>query len=494
MKLYRNILTIASLAFLGACSKDLGNYDYKDINKITIGNVLDGDHNSERIYRVVFGDSLNIIPDIQGTVSGTDTSNLSFAWVVKGDTLSRYKDLRRLADFGFGKMVCNYYVTDRTTNAVLNYNFTLEISSDAARAHYILTEDDEHNTVLVTKSALNSAMPFRYVRTVGTHSLGKNPASLAIRRNDGSSATNYTYTIILTAKDASPNIVEVLTTDILPILFYGPEQFVETPEVNKITWHYHSLRTTTAYILNNGKVHFVKKGAISSVLYRNDPLDYDFGESGLFTNGSLYSRYIAGWDYKNKRMRIFSTTGVAANDLYTTNWDHIIDPSLTEGHDYLMGVETFYSSPYKFAMLTKKGDSLYSHEAVLPAYTAVSSYGRVAAAKVEGLDRMEATPVYHGGAHFWYFGIGRTIYRTSLLGLDLQPVVTLPNDGSGDIVTFNFNYDQANNFTKIGIATYNPASGQDLKGSYYVYDIASNTIEASYLNVLHKAKKIEIGL
>lgn len=475
------------------CSKDKGNYSYTDVNTIKIDSVLNEEHNSARIYRVVVGDSINILPEITGSLSGKDTSKLSFAWVIAGDTLMRTKDFRKKADFGFGKLVCNYYVLDHSTGTTTTYNFTLEISNDASRGNYLLTEDANGNTVLITKSTLSDKAPFRYIRKISDYTLGDHPFALDLRRNNGSSSTNYTYTMVIGAKNMVNPVMDVFVNDMLPIQLYNGSSFVDPISGLNITQYLQSLRVTSAYLLNNGKVHVAGKGMIGPVLYPGDPLDYDFGEDGLFRNASLYSRWIGGWDKKNNRMRLFSTLNAAATDNYAMNYDNIIDPALTRGQEFLAGTECFTSSPYKFALLTKSGNTLYSYEARMDSYTSVKSFVKVAEATVPDINRM-IRPLYHGGTDFWYFAIGRSIYRSSLMGLDLQLVATLPNDGSGDITAFNFNYNVANNFERMGVATYNPSAAGELKGSYYVLSLADNSWKETYLNVIYRAKEIEIGL
>lgn len=169
-----------------------------------------------------------------------------------------------------------------------------------------------------------------------------------------------------------------------------------------------------------------------------------------------------------------------------------MDPALTAGHTYVAGVECFTSNPYKFAMLTKKDNKLFAFNAILNSYTSLASFNQVAELEVADINKM-IQPVYHGGMDFWYIAIGRKIYRTSVTGLELQLVLTLPNDASGDIVSFNFNFNEANNFTTIGITTYNPASSKALKGSFYMYNIAEDAFTEAHLNVIHKAKGLRIG-
>ena len=491
MKLFIYSIIVVSL-FAGSCSKDLGNYDYTKVNKISIDNMLMGEHNSERIYRLVHGDSINFKPQVSGTLSGADTSNLRFAWVIENDTIARTKELHTIANMGYGKLVGYYFIKDLSTDALYTYNFMLEISNDASRGTYIMAEDGNHNAILYTHSALNTNDLFKQTTIVGDKPIGRYPIDLGLRINYGNSSTNYTFTVMTAAKESDANVMEVFINDMKPTLLYNRQSFIEPPAAFNITQYVKLATNNLNYILVDGKAYMMNKGVISSMLYPNDPLNYDFGETGLFTSRSLYSRLLAGWDYRNNKVRIFMTTNGAANDSYITHIEGPLDQSITAGYTFIKGFETSVNGAFSYVFLMKKDDKLASFLITLNGYQSVNSISKIAEATVPDLDKM-ARPYFNFSNSFWYFAIGRSVYRTTVMGMELQKVFTLPEDQSGDIAAFAFNEGGTTSMQNIGVTTYDPNSSKELKGSFYLFNTTSNTFTETHLNVIQKPVAIQMG-
>lgn len=81
MKQYSLIICIAFVTCLSACYKDTGNYDYKDINEITISGMATS-------YSAVLAvDTLRIAPNIKMTETISDPTRLAYYWILyKGTT------------------------------------------------------------------------------------------------------------------------------------------------------------------------------------------------------------------------------------------------------------------------------------------------------------------------------------------------------------------------------------------------------------------------
>jgi len=293
------VLHLGLLMVCTNCSKDIGNYDYQDKNVLTVDSILTEDHNSGRIYRFVYGDSINIVPVITGTMSKNDLSGLSFVWTVGKDTIAKTKDLRITSDrIGFGKKVGNLYITDHTEDVRYNFNFTFEITSDAPRGHFVLAEDAQGRSLLYTKSSVKPSASFKSYDKIGNFSLGDKPSGLELVRNSGSSSTNYTYSLITATEKGAPyQVMQCLVGDMLPTILYGNNSLSGSEKIFAPT----SLKRTrsfgrVSYVLNNGKIHTVSMGVVSPVLYPEDPLGYDFGKEGLIANVGLFGYYVAGFD------------------------------------------------------------------------------------------------------------------------------------------------------------------------------------------------------
>lgn len=72
------IILTAYITFLCACSKDKGNYDYRDINEIKISGLASS-------YSYVLGTVLHIEPGIQMSQKDTDPSAVEYYWVLYKD-------------------------------------------------------------------------------------------------------------------------------------------------------------------------------------------------------------------------------------------------------------------------------------------------------------------------------------------------------------------------------------------------------------------------
>ncbi|MGE8381676.1 MAG: PKD-like family lipoprotein, partial [Sphingobacterium sp.] len=130
------ILFLAILLFEG-CSKDLGNYDYKDVNTIAISGLLDNSHPTGRIYEVPFNDTVRLNPTVSGSLSGNDTSALIFEWKVDSVTVSKTKNLFYLANKRYGKISAEFHVTDKSTGTTTSYNCFLNIVNPYKWGYYV---------------------------------------------------------------------------------------------------------------------------------------------------------------------------------------------------------------------------------------------------------------------------------------------------------------------------------------------------------------------
>ncbi|MCK7554826.1 PKD-like family lipoprotein [Chitinophaga sedimenti] len=110
MRTYFFILILVSLAGLSACYKDEGNYDYHELNKITITGIADN-------YSIQQGDSLRIFPTLEFSLDQSgDTAKYKYEWAaLSGNT-------RRLLD------------------TTLNYNKRFPLSSGTWDVYYTVTE------------------------------------------------------------------------------------------------------------------------------------------------------------------------------------------------------------------------------------------------------------------------------------------------------------------------------------------------------------------
>ncbi|MCF8713936.1 hypothetical protein JM658_03765 [Joostella atrarenae] len=143
---YSSLCSLIALALLFSCSKDLGNYDYKDINEIQITGL-------DSTYVSLFGEPIKIIPelDFSQDSEGAD-SNYTYEWFAINQDLStlntdkrtdivntRNLDLESLL-LPPGNYDINYNVTDTNTGVQWHKTFTLIVESSIQKGLMVLND------------------------------------------------------------------------------------------------------------------------------------------------------------------------------------------------------------------------------------------------------------------------------------------------------------------------------------------------------------------
>lgn len=488
------LISFAALFLSVSCSKDNGNYDYRDINILTIVDENDNEIDYQK-YDVRLGKQLRLKAKANGTLSKDDQSQISYYWILDDDTLGRQAELLLpTEELGIGNKVGKLVVFDRQSALSYSAHFEVHITAGINRGSFIFTENENQESTLVLRD-LNANEDYIYLKEFHGYELGKRPFNLDIG-SSATSATNREYkTIIVSSFEGEYPIMVIDLKTFLPVLLYSYEGAMITDEQLLLSSVWNNPRdlginSINGLVLVNGKVRKMASGVIGDDVYRSDPLDYSFGNKGFSPSLILNGYFMAGFDEKNERIRVFGNK-LKGGGLFTENFDELIDPELTKGHKVLAIAEN-YEQDWKWQVLTQRGEEVYMHNVMMD----ISQYTLVGANTVANrvVPQMIDAVNFVFSGQYWYFAKGRTIYQCSSRGLDISPYLTLPDDGSGNIVAWNFNMTPAGNFEKIGVATYNPASPQEYKGSYYLYDMINRKFDQKDYNVIDKAVDIEIGL
>jgi hypothetical protein len=479
MKIFNYSLIFIALLWLGACSKDVGNYDYRLVNAITIDSLLQGDHHTDRIYTVSFNDTLKLRPTITGTVSKSDLSALDFYWTVDGDKVSDSPELDYVANKKFGKLLANFVVTDRSTKVTSSYAFFIDVVNPYKLGYYILSKKENGDAVLYCRSTIKTKATFEEVLIPNLNPLGKQPISIASSRKYGSSSSDYFNQITLGIRESTYPVVILDSRNFLPTLLYNQQSFV-----GEGAFTFDPVKLSVSPVLSelviyatnsDGKLYSLWKGAISQAQYAQDPLNYQASEKGLSHPYSAIQQLMSFYDVKNKKIRLFARDFANPRvyffersiDQYTRNSD------LIKGQDYLFSAEAYGIDSTRFVYLMKSGNQLHSYKIGvtnnLLTQEVASELTKIAETNVDNVDLLGDIQ-YDINGRFWYVAIGTTIYRASVLGLDLVPYVTLPVDAKGVIHKFHM----SNNRMIVG--TLDP---QTKKSSAYIYNLEDLSLEYS---------------
>ncbi|NML23030.1 hypothetical protein HHL16_19285 [Pseudoflavitalea sp. G-6-1-2] len=127
------------LLLVTACSKDLGNYDYKEINQCTINGISDE-------YTVLRGGNLDITPELQFSQDKNfDRNNYSFKWQVANDNqlvLSDKPELHEIITLPSQTEAYTVYfmVTEKSTGVLWRSKFRIRVSTNISDGWLVLSE------------------------------------------------------------------------------------------------------------------------------------------------------------------------------------------------------------------------------------------------------------------------------------------------------------------------------------------------------------------
>jgi hypothetical protein len=483
MKLTTYISAFALLLVAGSCSKDLGNYDYKEVNEIKIDSLLDGSHHTRRIYTVSFNDTLTLEPVITGTISKDDLSGLEFKWTVDGETVSTTPKLQYVANKKYGKLLADFVVTDKSTSVETTHSFFVDVVNPYKLGFYILSQKQNGDAVLYVRSTIKNNAIFEEVTIPILNPLGKNPISISSSRKYGNSSSDYYNQIVLGVRNATNPVAVLDSREFLPVLLYNQSSYVGDGSFNfdPVMLKMSPVMSDLVVFATNsdGKVFSLWKGAISQEQFDQDPLDYQMSGHGVANPYSWIQQLTSFYDVKNQKIRLLTraTTNPRVYffersiDQYTKNLD------ITAGQEYVFGAEASGIDTARFVYLMKSGNTLTSYKlgtsASLATEVVASELSKIAETTIADLSQLGAVN-YDLSGRFWYVAIGHTIYRASVLGLDLQPFITLPEGASGLINKFHI----ANN--RLLVSTYDDSSK---KSSAYVYNLSDLTLMYSQHNL-----------
>lgn len=161
MKIYKN-LAFLCIILLSACSKDLGNYDYHEINEVSIKGV-------SSTYLVRTGiDTLRISPTIEGSIDMSDFSRYDFNWILKKgtrdfDTISREKNLSYPIKLNAVLYDLFYRITDKSTGVSWVANSKINVSTAYSKGLLIMGEDEGGFAEIEMLSMLTDTLHVKHI-------------------------------------------------------------------------------------------------------------------------------------------------------------------------------------------------------------------------------------------------------------------------------------------------------------------------------------------
>ena len=158
---YLIILTVLSIS-LSSCFKDLGNYDYIDINEVIISDVGFSKPYDCRIK----ADRIKINPELTFTQDPEEKGNYSYEWVAVGQNIQRgerfiigtERNLDYLADLKEDKYILYLKVKDLSTDLVFSKGVEMNLRSNYSMGWLLGGEDNSGNGTLDMISISNNIL------------------------------------------------------------------------------------------------------------------------------------------------------------------------------------------------------------------------------------------------------------------------------------------------------------------------------------------------
>ncbi|MGM1428390.1 PKD-like family lipoprotein [Sphingobacterium lactis] len=487
-----------------ACSKDSGNYDYSEVNKLTVVDTA-GTPITEKTYDLMAGDTIDIQLKVSGTMPDFDPAKVNLTWVLGKDTIAKGTKVSfNSSMFAGGANVVMIRAVDYMTNAEYLYTINVNVTRGITRGIMILAEDAEKNGVLYLKSSLTTTSKILTYSALGKddeYPIGAEPLNVELIYTGGrypsfalsSKKGDYAWMLVDLPTMTPTKLVSRKGTGMnggdLNITYY--KNFWN--EING-----------SGYMVENGKVRYLANGYLRGDVYAGAGNTYDFGKGNIaFTNfNQIKGTGLMGFDENSKRILLMQYNGSTPFVFPSVSQTLSSDP--IEGVSYWgSGSDQDYGTGY--AILLRNGDKISNYQTMNEFNWKTYRYEwtkfkKVGEGTVPNAEKAVDIRFNRWNAHF-YYAVGRTIYRLPFASVAPSVYLTLPDDGSGDIVAWNFDREEAKaNHQNIAIATYNPNSTKEKKGSFYHYSLKPDgkgqqvTPISSELFKIDKAVSVTLGV
>lgn len=282
----------AFMAGLFACSDDTGNYDYRELNKISLSGLAEE-------YNVDQFDTLRI-DDLELNFSVEENTNLTYEWVMRRQnselntarTVSTGRNCRGYIEEKPGGYTAHLCVTDQTNGLKYYHEFNVIVNTVWANGLFVLSEAKDGTAVLSMqrRDKANAALKYDIfeLNNPDFGQLGRKPVQV-YEGEDG---------IYAVCQEGERKLIK-LDEDDLKLLQYWDESTIEGYSGGFVP-EYYSNEQGNGMVLSEGKLflfNYLKNG----IAYR--PVEgYNFSWAG--TTPSLFSDYYYAFDEDSQTFKV----------------------------------------------------------------------------------------------------------------------------------------------------------------------------------------------
>ena len=493
---------------LTGCFKDIGNYDYTDLNEISVNTV-----GEQVAFTVEQYDSLHIVPKLIFSQNPIPDDELSYEWLIfldsysatESQVISNEKELH--IQVSYPAKIENYailfYVKELTNNTVYQQKYTLTVQPSVVSGIVALHECDGECDIdyIATTNAVPGLASNKHMRNIYSARTGRklegNPVSVsAIRISnvlDPAAAINRVY--VATDKE----FVQLSGRDFSPMCDVD-ELFYPKPEVLK---PYRVLRdgqvAHTTVLINDDKVHNINNQSSQFWNYTfSDALraDADLGEISIapfiyMPESFMTSNIAVFYDMKGKRfvrlpysfkesasITSFPTQVSTAFDVNNIGKDLIWFGIGYNAHCFaLMSDYTLYRANFNTDqyILQEDGSTEVNEKVNDLAVRIYDMNNEPEIRNAKFFDCGEA------GATTFLYATGRDIYVTSISGTRLRTVKINDPFPAGEEIThvqiYNPNTHQMGSLSSVKGNLLYVATWNGTEGKIYEFAVSRNTLE-----------------
>ncbi|WP_294080093.1 PKD-like family lipoprotein [Proteiniphilum sp. UBA5384] len=467
-------LFVTGLLLLCGCSEDKGNYDYTDLNTVTIANI------PAKSYAP--GATIQIIPELSRSLTAGE-ENLSFQWEVAGIAISQERNLDALLPaMPYGQKDCAFIVTDNISGMKYYRTFDINIVNEFNYGYYFLTRQQDGSTIVAYLPSFRNddKIPQILHTTVcGDVTFGKEPIKIAGSFGYINALGNYFWSMTIITKEGSYPVTSTNNGTFLPSTLVSEENFMDKnsgyvfqPEKYDVNPYGHEV------FVSDGKLVFYGSG----LLYR--PAKHE---------GNYYWSHIRGtydpytlWAF-DKLSRKFYFVSPKQNDPISGTiaevnaYDRVIpitdSPTIRENEYFIGFSKNSRTNMNGLSAYTASNEGINIHRYEFDD-DPKSNYGinhRFLGSTLLPVIGANQDTKCVSLENDCFFGIGNKIYTTPTELPTLSEFITIPPE-YGAIIHLGL----STNETRLIVATYNPNSTAEKKGSVLFVDTHNKRITETF--------------
>lgn len=503
----KNFYLLLIIVFsLISCSKDLGSYDYSEVNTYEISGINTGTGIS-RNYNVVMGQKVTIEPVIESSMEGV-SDNLSYLWIVEKDTVSKERDFNYEVTLPIGLYQSQFVLIDNNTGLSYGVGFALNVTSPFGRGYFFLNQDEENNTVLSFKGVSDEDTVVVSSYEIDGVSFGKFPKTMSGVKKYKSGPNDYSWQVYIVSEEGEYPVIFADLTSYSALKFFNKNSYMGTwgSEYEFNPTHVDLRSSGRTYFISNGKVSFFDDYNLyrHSLLFDNTP-DYEL-EDILIGDINRFSgiRSLIGFDKMSSKFKVISSypesdpeKGIVYNNSLLDRVLEVESPEgLFDNHKVAGAYSSYISST---GLLNSKVFTISENTIHLSEFNTefeapyVPMLNYLGSETIQGLTEDSPLAIFEDTFGDAYVATGTKVHKSSMTSLGFGEYLEI-DAGYGEITALKYQTTSSNSEQpRLFIATYDANSSHELKGSILIYDVNTKKAIHEFKNVTNKVVDIFLG-